>query len=73
MTELDPAPHGDRHPIAARYVSELDAALVDADPDVRVDLVAEVEAALGGLDEQTLVERIHSLGDPRSVAAEASR
>jgi hypothetical protein len=62
-----------RFPAAARYLLELDIALSNTDARVRSDLLDEVGAALDGLDGAALIERIERIGDPRFVAAEASR
>jgi len=62
-----------RSPAAARYLHELDIALSNTDARVRSDLLDEVGAALDGLDDAALIERIERIGDPRCVAAETGR
>lgn len=53
------------------YLSQLDSALADVQPEVREDIVAGIREELDGLDDATATARINDLGDPVFIAAEA--
>ena len=62
----------DSTPQAVRdYISQLDSALVDVQPEVRVEIVAGIREELDGLDPAAAAARINDLGDPVFIAAEA--
>ena len=53
------------------YLSQLDAALVGVEPDVRSEILAGIREELDGLDAEAAAARIRTLGDPAFIAAEA--
>ena len=53
------------------YLSQLDSALADVEPEVRLAIVAGIREELDGLDDAAASARIDDLGDPAFIAAEA--
>lgn len=57
---------------AQRYLAELESALAAAPADLRAEITADLAGELHGLDADAAAARIAELGDPRTIAADAS-
>lgn len=56
---------------AKAYLQALQTALSDVPQDVRDEIVVGIADELRGLDPDATTRRIHELGDPRAIAADA--
>lgn len=64
-------PFESQNEVALVYLRELDAALADATPSLRSEILGDIADDLRGLDADATKQRIEELGDPRAIAADA--
>lgn len=57
---------------ARRFLAELESALAGVPADLRAEITADLAGELHGLDADAASARIAELGDPRTIAADAS-
>lgn len=65
-------PFESQNAVALSYLRELDAARANTSPSLRAEILGDIADDLRGRDADATRERIHELGDPHAIAADAS-